>query len=621
VDRIYTPTSREKVIAVAFRTEDLRRCIKLLPKRDRRKIKIVIAAQLALSGLDLLGVASVGILGALAVRGIQSTAPGDRVSSILQILGIQNLNFQQQVMILGFIAAGVFVMRTVASVYITKRTFAFLSYRSAEISSEQISKILSNPRLILEELNPQEIIYAATSGVSALVLGVVGSGVIFISDAALLIVIAFGLLVVDTSIAISTILIFGIIGYFVFKLLSNKARHLGSRNTQLNVESNNLIVELLGAYRENQVKSRQKFYSLKVEKKRFELAEVMAEVQFLPNISKYVIESTLIIGALFVSAIQFSAQDASHAVAALSVFLAAGSRIAPAVMRMQQGAIQIKMNLGMGQTTLNLVDSLQGLQAQLPALLPFKTEYTDFNPKINIDKLNFRYPNSNFAFQFNHSLQIKSGETFAIVGPSGSGKTTLVDLLLGILEPNSGSVLISGLPSLQALVNFPGAIAYVPQDVQIVSGSFRDNVCLGYDSTEVPESEIWRSAEVAQLSEFIRSLPMGLDTAIGESGTNLSGGQRQRLGIARALLTNPRLLVMDEATSSLDSQTENALSNAIRALSGRTTLVIIAHRLSTVRDADQVCYVREGRIEHVGTFEEVRAQVPEFATQAQIMGL
>jgi ABC-type multidrug transport system fused ATPase/permease subunit len=291
------------------------------------------------------------------------------------------------------------------------------------------------------------------------------------------------------------------------------------------------------------------------------------------------------------------------------------------VMRMQQGAIQIKMNLGMAHTTLNLVDSLQEVPVELPPLLPFRTDYADFNPRISIDKLKFRYPNSNFSFQYDQSVQIESGESFAIVGPSGSGKTTLVDLLLGILEPNSGSVRISGLSSQEALIKFPGAIAYVPQDVQIVSGSVRDNICLGYDSADVPESEIWRAAEVAQLSEFIINLPMGLDTAIGESGTNLSGGQRQRLGIARALLTNPKLLVMDEATSSLDSQTEDALSNAIRALSGRTTLVIIAHRLSTVRDADQVCYVREGRIAFIGTFEEVRNQVPEFATQAQIMGL
>ena len=606
---------------VAFRSKDLWRCIALLPNRDRRRIRLVIFAQLLLSALDLVGVASVGVLGALAVRGIQSSAPGDRVASVLEILGIQNLEFQNQVMILGFLSAGIFVLRTIASVYITRRTLLFLSRRSAEISSEQIAKILSNPRLILEEQNPQEIIYAATSGVSALILGVIGSGVVLISDAALLIVISAGLLAVDPGIALTIIIIFGLIGFLVFRILSVRAKVLGSSSTELNVSSNNLIAEMLGAYRENQVKSRQKFYSLKIEDKRFALADVMAEVQFLPNVSKYLIESTLIIGALFVSAIQFRTQDASHAVAALSVFLAAGSRIAPAVMRMQQGAIQMKTNLGIGSSTLKLVESLKDANVELPKLLPFTLNHGDFVPKVSVAKISFQYPSSNFVFETSSAIEIKSGESFAIVGPSGSGKTTLVDLILGIISPDVGVIEVSGLKPQAASIRYPGAIAYVPQDVFVVSGSIRDNICLGFEPLEIPETEIWRAIEIAQLSELISSLPKGLDSVIGEGGANLSGGQRQRLGIARAILSNPRLLVMDEATSSLDSQTEETLTNAIRELSGHSTVIIIAHRLSTVRDANQVCYVQNGKVEFIGSFEEVVRQVPEFATQAQIMGL
>jgi ABC-type multidrug transport system fused ATPase/permease subunit len=606
---------------VAFRSKDLLRCMNLLPKRDRKRIKLVISAQLFLSLFDLIGVASVGILGALTVRGIQSAAPGDRVSKVLELLGIQSLSFQSQVTVLGIITAGVFVFRTIASVYITRKTLLFLSRRSAEISSEQVTKILSNPRLILEERNPQEIIYAATTGVSALVLGVIGSGVVFVSDAALLLVITAGLLLVDLEIALSTIVIFGLVGFFVFRILGTRARNLGSSSTQLNIESNNLIVELLGAYRENQVKSRQKYYSQKVERKRFELAEVMAEVQFLPNISKYVIESTLILGALFVSAIQFTSQDAPRAVAALSVFMAAGSRIAPAVMRMQQGAIQIRTNLGMGETTLNLVEILKNQSSNLPSLLPFESEHNGFVPNVSINQISFVYPKSNFVFENLQQIDIHRGGSFAIVGPTGSGKTTLVDLILGILEPSAGQVEISGISPREASSKYPGAIAYVPQDVFIVSGSIRDNVCLGFDADAVPDIDVKRAIEIAQLSDFVNALPEKLDTLIGENGISMSGGQRQRLGIARALLSNPKLLIMDEATSSLDSQTEETLSNAIKSLSGQTTLIIIAHRLSTVRDADQVCYIQNGKVLCVGSFEAVVSQVPEFATQAEIMGL
>ncbi len=606
---------------MAFRSKDLLRCMNLLPKRDRKRIKLVISAQLFLSLFDLIGVASVGILGALTVRGIQSAAPGDRVSKVLELLGIQSLSFQSQVTVLGIITAGVFVFRTIASVYITRKTLLFLSRRSAEISSEQVTKILSNPRLILEERNPQEIIYAATTGVSALVLGVIGSGVVFVSDAALLLVITAGLLLVDLEIALSTIVIFGLVGFFVFRILGTRARNLGSSSTQLNIESNNLIVELLGAYRENQVKSRQKYYSQKVERKRFELAEVMAEVQFLPNISKYVIESTLILGALFVSAIQFTSQDAPRAVAALSVFMAAGSRIAPAVMRMQQGAIQIRTNLGMGETTLNLVEILKNQSSNLPSLLPFESEHNGFVPNVSINQISFVYPKSNFVFENLQQIDIHRGGSFAIVGPTGSGKTTLVDLILGILEPSAGQVEISGISPREASSKYPGAIAYVPQDVFIVSGSIRDNVCLGFDADAVPDIDVKRAIEIAQLSDFVNALPEKLDTLIGENGISMSGGQRQRLGIARALLSNPKLLIMDEATSSLDSQTEETLSNAIKSLSGQTTLIIIAHRLSTVRDADQVCYIQNGKVLCVGSFEAVVSQVPEFATQAEIMGL
>lgn len=609
------------MLVVAFRSKDLLRCMNLLPKRDRKRIKLVISAQLFLSLFDLIGVASVGILGALTVRGIQSTAPGDRVSKVLEFLGIQSLSFQSQVTVLGIITAGVFVFRTITSVFITRKTFLFLSRRSAEISSEQVTKILSNPRLILEEKNPQEIIYAATTGVSALVLGVIGSGVVFVSDAALLIVITAGLFLVDLEIALSTIVIFGSVGFFVFRLLGARARNLGSSSTHLNIESNNMIVELLGAYRENQVKSRQKYYSEKVERKRFELAEVMAEVQFLPNISKYVIESTLILGALFVSAIQFTSQDAPRAVAALSVFMAAGSRIAPAVMRMQQGAIQIRTNLGMGETTLNLVETLKNQNPNLPSLLPFENQHNGFVPTVSINPISFVYPKSNFVFENMKSINIQSGSSFAIVGPTGSGKTTLVDLILGILEPSVGTVEISGISPREASSRYPGAIAYVPQDVYIVSGSIRDNVCLGFDADAVPDFDVTRAIEIAQLSDFVDALPEGLETLIGENGISMSGGQRQRLGIARALLSKPKLLIMDEATSSLDSQTEETLSNAIKSLGGHTTLLIIAHRLSTVRDADQVCYIQNGKVLCVGSFHAVISQVPEFATQAQIMGL
>jgi ABC-type multidrug transport system fused ATPase/permease subunit len=167
----------------------------------------------------------------------------------------------------------------------------------------------------------------------------------------------------------------------------------------------------------------------------------------------------------------------------------------------------------------------------------------------------------------------------------------------------------------------PGALAYVPQDSIIINGSIRANICMGYEISAISEDEIERVLDVTQLKEFVDSLPEGLDTYIGDRGARLSGGQKQRIGIARALISNPRILIMDEATSSLDSETEINISAAIDKLKGKTTIVLIAHRLSTVRTSDLVVYLNEGKVTATGKFEEVRAKVPNFDLSAKLMGL
>jgi ABC-type multidrug transport system fused ATPase/permease subunit len=172
-----------------------------------------------------------------------------------------------------------------------------------------------------------------------------------------------------------------------------------------------------------------------------------------------------------------------------------------------------------------------------------------------------------------------------------------------------------------AVAKWPGAIAYVPQDVAISSGTIRENVALGFPEQQATDELVTNALKVAQLHQFVSDLPRGLDTQVGERGAKISGGQRQRLGIARAMFTRPHLLVLDEATSSLDGETEASISDAIHELRGSTTVVLIAHRLSTVRDADIVVYLADGKIKTMGTFDEVRRAVPDFDRQAKLMGL
>jgi ABC-type multidrug transport system fused ATPase/permease subunit len=194
-------------------------------------------------------------------------------------------------------------------------------------------------------------------------------------------------------------------------------------------------------------------------------------------------------------------------------------------------------------------------------------------------------------------------------------------MILGVLSPDSGLVKISGLEPLDAIRTWPGAISYVPQDVVIFNGTIKENVAMGFPTEEATDDAVMTAIVKADLMDFINSLPDGLDTAVGERGTKISGGQRQRLGIARAMFTNPLLLVLDEATSSLDGESELRISESIKKLRKNTTVIMIAHRLSTVKDADLVVYLEEGKFVAMGTFEEVRAKVKDFDYQAQLMGL
>jgi len=404
-------------------------------------------------------------------------------------------------------------------------------------------------------------------------------------------------------------------------MMHERAGRLGLLNSRTDVESREKVVEAILTFREISVKNRRSFYAKDFQTSRVKIAEILAENNFMPYMSKYVIESSVVLAALFIAAAQFMTSDAVHAVSTLSVFLAAGTRIAPAVLRLQQGAIQISGGIGTANSTLLMIEELN---STIPIPLesrPFSSLHEGFDPEVNILNLNLKYLGSNQNALNDVSLSVAAGAIVAIVGPSGAGKTSLIDALLGVTMPSGGVIKISGLSPSEAISNWPGAIAYVPQEINISNGTIAHNVALGYQLSEISESEIWSALETAQLAEFVRNLPLGLQTPVGDRGSKLSGGQRQRLGIARALLSNPRLLVLDEATSALDGKSELDVSDAINALKGSMSVVLIAHRISTVRNADLVVYLDNGDLITSGTFDEVRKRVPDFDLQAKLMGI
>ena len=598
----------------------LKRCISVFNKRDQKRISLVVIIQIGLGALDLLGVMLIGLIGALAVTGIQSGQPGNRVGAALKILHLQDYTFQEQTAILGLVATTVLIGRTIFSVYFTRKVLFFIGRRSAIISGNLVHRLLQQSSLGINSRTIQETIYSVTTGVVAITLGVVGTSVAIIADVSLLLVMAAGLVFIDPIVAISTFTLFSGVGFVLYKLMHGRAVKFGKQDAELNIRSNEKISEVLTTYREATVRNRRNYYANQISDARMDLSNVLAELSFMPTISKYVVEVTMILGAVGISALQFALHDSKHAVATLAVFMAAGTRIAPAVLRVQQGAISIKSSMGSARPTLELIATLPS-NLQDVEITMYSDLHAEFDPNIEISDLTFRYPNAPKPALSAINLSIKSGTTCAIVGPSGSGKTTLVDLILGMFAPDSGDILISGAAPLTVIHRFPGAVGYVPQDVSIIQGTVRENISLGFPLEVSTEIRVSRALEAAHLSEFVNGLQNGVDTEVGPRGSKLSGGQRQRLGIARAMFTQPKLLILDESTSALDAQTEVMVSEAISSIPYQITTIVIAHRLSTVRFADQVVYLQDGKILAKGDFESVRSQIPDFDNQAKLMGL
>lgn len=597
----------------------------LLTKHEKQKLTLISFAQFFLGIFDLIGIAAIAMLGALSVRGIQSQNPGNTLNSLLSFTNLDDLGFRTQAVVIALFAAIILILKTVISVFINRKIIYFLSERSARLSGDLIERAFSRSFLFIKTFTQQELIFATTAGVNALTVGVIASAVSLASDGFLLIILTSGLFLVEPVLSVVSLLIFASVAYSLHRLLTVRAGKLGSLDTELNIASTTALVELLGTYRESFVQGSLSDQLTRIKNLRYQLAKTAAELSFMPSMTKYVMEATLVLSALILGAFAFVMNTAVQAIAMLVLFMAAGFRIAPAVLRIQHGLLHIKGSLASARPTLKLAQLLGELteiddkvESTAAVLLPVGT---DSGLEVTIQNLVFRYPNQQIDLFSDLSLSIRRGTAVAIVGSSGAGKTSLADLILGVLDPSSGEVSIGGNNPRQLAKFHPGIVGYVTQNPFVVNGSLRENLLLGLPPSKFSDVQLLRALELANLTEYSEALHSKLDTLIGDSGILLSGGQVQRLGLARALLTEPSLLVLDEATSALDAQTESSISEMLTQLRGKTTLIVIAHRLATIRKFDRIIFIHNGKALADGTFSEVRSQVPEFDAQAKLMGL
>lgn len=597
--------------------------VRKFDKATRFVIYVFISAQIFLTILDLVGVALLGLVGAISISGVRSGESSVLVSNALDFFQIYKFSFQIQVAILATFATFVLFLRMILSIYFSRKSLFFFATKSATLSSRLTRSLLSSDLLFLQKRSSQETVYMLSTGCNLLYVGLLASSINLVSDVILLILVSIIGVIFQPVVAILLFVLFASSSILLHLLVSKRAKRLGEDDAQFTIAANTKILESISLYREIYVHNKSKNFSADIEKLRKKSAFTQAEIAFLPNVSRYIVEITMLVSALTVSAAQFILFDVATAVSTLTLFLAAGSRLVPALLRVQQGSLNIRNAIGAAGATIEFISEIEKNEIRIlhdaKTSLNIKDEIIP--PKVEIRNLVFSYPGNSKATLRNINLDIEGGKNVALVGPSAAGKTTLVDVILGVILPSSGNVKISSLSPREYIHFWPNAVSYVPQQVFVANTSLRENVALGFSAEEISDDRIFWALKEAQLFDLLEQLPNGLDSVLEDNGMRISGGQRQRLGIARALYTRPSLIVLDEATSSLDAETEYLIGKSIQGLKSISTTILIAHRLSTAKNADLVCYMESGQILASGSFEEVRARISQFDNQANLMGL
>ena len=593
--------------------------LNLLPAKTSRNFAILTFFQIVFSLLDVLALVLLGLLSKEGLNYVQGKSASLEFPVLNDTL-FGRLTFELQFASLALLIILLFLFKSIFSIILNRRLLIYLGKQSAYASREILIRLFnSKPQYVISK-KTQELVYGITTGIDSLVLTYLGSFMLMISELFFLIVLLTTLLLIQPVAGLCALLIFAASGFLIHNFTASRARVKSEQSGQISVEYSQHLIETLSLYRELFLKGVIQDSIAEVQGLRGKYLNLRADLMFLPTYSKYLFELVLIVGGAFVAVIQLSLTDSIGAISSLVIFLAASSRILPSIIRLQGALLSIKQSEGSGQISLRQIKEFESNEN---IVMPTKTEKKTISISskfLSLEDVGFQYPDTEHRVLDGINFTLDKGDLVAIVGESGAGKSTLADIILGIQEPTQGKVSVKGLSTRALIKKFPGTLAYVPQDISIVDGTIRKNIAL-VEAETINEERIESALKKAFLWEEVKNLPKGLESIVGERGLKLSGGQRQRLGIARAIFSDPELIVFDEATSSLDPITEKAVTDAIYKQQKDMTLIVIAHRLSTVKMADLVILLDKGKLIASGTFEEVRRISPKFDKQAKLVNL
>lgn len=578
----------------------------LLPGRARRFLSIYMVASSALALLDIAALGLLALTLAPMVAGNPVTlpviGPVAEESYVWIVVAVSTL-----IVVKGLLA--------VALHWVVTRRFAAYEL---EIGNRLFDAYIRAPWTDRLSRNTSQLVRLAdvgianaTAGFLLPVAGLPALGATFLSVLVVLVI-------AQPVTAALTLGYLGLIGALMYFWVSRRAIAAGRVNRDYSFKVARLMTEMVGALKEITLRDKAGEVAAVVQENRRSTTRARANLSFLAAVPRYVIESAIVGGFILVGGVAYLTGGVGPAFSAVALFAVAGFRMVPAITSFQSVIATTAANIPNVEAVIGDIHAAEGYLAHAETM---GREPLDDEPhRLTLRDVAFTYPSGGEPAVRDIDLDLPFGTTLALVGVSGAGKSTLVDILLGLLVPSEGTIDIDGKPLTDVLAAWRRRVGYVPQDVSLFDASVAQNVALTWGD-DIDRDKVRDCLARAQLLDVVENRAGGLDARIGDRGMALSGGQRQRLGIARALYSDPLVLVLDEATSALDTQTEASVAGAIAALRGEVTVISVAHRLSTIRASDQVCFMADGTIAARGTFDELVAAVPDFATQASLAGL